>query len=299
MAYSTINTQLHKLADSVTGSLKQLGERVKRKEASVVWIYDNIQRNYTPSNESLAHRGQMHTGTAATVLVMEGVPRGAMDPSELTGRLHLRSNLCFKDLEDEINADHQEHIQGIGVATLLSIWTNYIPNLHHLSPDVRRLFTVTHQKHRLQPRKVQYYPLKTSSIDESTTSGTQDVLHDIHSQLGLKEEDFNDLSVLVGGDQLTVNNLRKLKEYTSTDRTTYSRYSWVLPWIQLWHMKWAALRSLFHTHWFRESEKELCGLHPDCQTLRRKHINPAKCDFYSHTDLIFDTFEALCLGALQ
>ena len=185
-----------------------------------------------------------------------------------------------------------------GVATLLSIWTKYIPNLHSFSPEAQHLFTVTHKKHHLRLRKAQYYPLKTSDIDKSSPSGAKGVLDNIASQLGLKEEDFDNLLIPVAGDQLTVNNIQKLWTYTSTDCTTYSRYSWTLPWIQLWHMKWAVLRSIFHTHWSGKPGKGLCGLHTDCQTLSRKHINPGKCGFYSHTDFIFDTFEALCLGAL-
>ena len=299
MAYSTINQQLHKLGNSVVGTLKQLGERIKQKEVSAIWIYDNIQRNYVPSNESIANKGQMRTGTAATVLVMEDIPKGVLDPAGLASRLHLRSKLCFEDLEKKLDNIHQEHIQGIGVATLLSIWTKYIPNLHSFSPEAQHLFTVTHKKHHLRLRKAQYYPLKTSDIDESSPSGAKGVLDNIASQLGLKEEDFDNLLIPVAGDQLTVNNVRKLRMYTSTDCTTYSRYSWTLPWIQLWHMKWAVLRSIFHTHWSGKPGKGLCGLHTDCQTLSRKHINPGKCDFYSHTDLIFDTFEALCLGALR
>lgn len=296
MAYSTINRQLHQLSDSVLGTLRQLGEQIKNKEISVIWIYDNIQRNYIPSDESIAHKSEMRTGTAATVLVMEDVPKGAMDLTKLTSRLHLRSKLCFEDLEKAIDP---EHIQGIGMATLLSIWAKHIPSLQQFSLDARRLFTTTHKKHRLRLRKSQYYPLKTSDIDESKPSGAQGVLDDITSQLGLEEEDFQDFLIPVAGDQLTVNNIRKLKAYTSTDRTTYSRYTWTLPWIQLWHMKWAVLRSIFHTHWSGGPGKGLCGLHTDCTTLSRKHINPGKCDFYSHTDFVFDTFEALCLGALQ
>ena len=241
----------------------------------------------------------MRTGTAATLLVMEDVPEGAMDPTKLTSQLHLRSKLCFEDLEKEIDDKHSKHIQGIGVATLLSIWTKYIPHLKSFSPNAQKLFTTTHQIHRLRLRKAQYFPLKTSDIDESRPSGTQDVLGNITSQLGLEEKDFEDLLIPVAGDQLTVNNIRKLKTYTLTDHSTYSKYTWALPWIQLWHMKWAALRTIFHAHWFAGSGKGLCGLHTDCIALGRKRINPGKCDFYSHTELIFDTFEALCLSALR
>ena len=298
-AYSTVNRQLHELSSSVLNTLRQLGERIKNKEVSVIWIYDNIQRNYVPEAQSITHKAEMHTGTAATILIMEDVPKGTLDLTGLTSRLHLRSRLCFKDLENEINSEHSQHIQDIGVATLLSIWAKYIPHLKHLAPEAQQLFTDKNKKHCLRLRKSQFYPLKTSDIDESRPSGAQDVLNDIACQLGLKDEDFEDLLIPIAGDQLTVNNVRKLKMYTSADHTTYSRYTWTLPWIQLWHMKWAALRSIFHAHWSSMDGKGLCGLHTDCKTLNRKHISPGKCDFYSHTDFVFDTFEALCLGALR
>lgn len=238
----------------------------------------------------------MRTGTASTVLVMEDVPDGAMDPGKLTKRLHLCSKLSFKDLEDDLDSNH---IQGIGEATLLSIWAKYIPCLKVFTPAVQERFSKDLKKHPLRLRQSQYYPLETSDIDESTTSGAQAVLGDIASQLGLKKEDFNNLLIPVAGDLLTVDRIKKLKAYTATDVSAYSRYTWALPWVQLWHMKWAALRTIFNTHWPGMTGKALCGLKADCDHLGRKNINPKKCDFYSHSDVVFDTFEALCLGALR
>jgi len=219
-----------------------------------------------------------------------------MDPARLAKQLHLRSKLSFKDLEDDLD---NNHIQGIGEATLLSIWTKYIPSLGRFTPAVRKRFTEDLKKHPLQLRRSEFYPLETSDIDESTTSGAQGVLGDITSQLGLEKEDFDKLLIPVVGDFLTIDRIKKLRAYTATDATTFSRYTWALPWIQLWHMKWAALRTIFSAHWAGMRGKVLCGLEADCDTLGRKGINPKKCDFYSHSDFIFDTFEALCLGALR
>ncbi|KAF9790841.1 hypothetical protein BJ322DRAFT_1104486 [Thelephora terrestris] len=295
VAYSTVSNKLHELGASVRESLKGLWSRIRKKEVSVIWIYDNIQQNYVAWNQSVANKNRMHTGTAAAVLVMEDVPEGAMDPTELASRLHLRSRLTFEDLEKDIN---HEHTKGIGEATLLSIWVKFIPCLKNFAPTVQKRFSKDLKKHLLRLRKSQYYPLETSDIDESTTSGAQAVLMDIASQLGLEKEDFDELLVPVAGDLLTVDRIKKLKAYTTTDVTTYARYSWALPWVQLWHMKWAVLRTIFHAHWPGMTGKLLCGLQADCETLGRKNINPKKCDFYSHSDFIFDTFEALCLGAL-
>ena len=296
VAYSTVNTKLHELGDSIRQSLKSLGDRIRKGEVSVVWIYDNIQRNYVAWNQSVANKNRMRTGTASTVLIMEDVPEGAMDPAKLTSQLSLRSRLTFKDLEDDLDSDH---IQGIGEATLLSIWAKYIPCLEGFAPIVRKRFTNDLKKHPLRLRQSQYFPLETSDIDESTTSGAQAVLGDITAQLGLKKEDFDKLLIPVAGDLLTVDRIKKLQAYTATDVSTYDRYTWALPWVQLWHMKWAALRTIFNTHWPGMTGKVLCGLKADCDHLGRKNINPKKCDFYSHSDVIFDTFEALCLGALR
>ena len=65
----------------------------------------------------------MRTGTAATVLVMEGVSKGDLDPKALADRLHLCSELMFEDLINDLD---RKHLDNIGKATLLSIWTKYI-----------------------------------------------------------------------------------------------------------------------------------------------------------------------------
>ena len=109
--------------------------------------------------------------------------------------------MCFQDLENDLDKDH---IQGIGEATLLSIWAKYIPSLEALIPTIWKRFTEDLKKHPLRLQRSEYYPLETSDIDESTTSGTQAVLGDISSQLGLEKEDFDKLLIPVAGDLLTV-----------------------------------------------------------------------------------------------
>jgi len=280
----------------VLHTLGQLGERVRKGETSVVWIYDNIQRNYVAWNQTVSNKNTMRTGTAATVLVMDGVSKGDLDPKALADRLHLRSKLTFDDLMDDLD---RKHLDNIGKATLLSIWTKHISSLQKFSPEVTELFTEKYKKRPLQLRKSTYYSLKTSSIDESRAAGAKDVLGDIASQLQLQEADLDDVLVPVAGDLVTVDRVRKLKRYTRTDVGIYNQHKWAIPWIQLWHMKWAALRSLYNTHWAGNIGKGLCGLRSDCNTLQRKNLNPGKCDFYSHHEAAEVTFESLCIGALR
>ena len=296
ISYSTLSNHLHKLGDSVLSTLGDLGKRVRSGEVSVIWIYDNIQRNYVAWNQTVSNKNTMRTGTASSILVMEGVSKGDLDPKALASRLHLRSNLTFDDL---INNLDQKHLEGVGKATLLSIWTKYIGSLQKFSPEARELFTEKHKKHPLQLRKSVYHSLKTSNIDESRPAGAKAVLADIASQLELEEADFNNILIPVAGDLVTVDRVRKLRRYTHTDVGIYNQHKWALPWIQLWHMKWAALRSLYNIHWAGNIGKHLHGLRSDCNTLQRKNLNPAKCDFHSHHEAAMATFECLCVGALR
>ena len=163
-SYSSLSERLHKLGDSVLHTLEELGKSVRSGETSVVWIYDNIQRNYVARNQTVSNKNTMRTGTAATLLVMDGVSKGDLDPKALADRLHLRSKLTFNDLVDDID---QEHLDNIGKATLLSIWIKYIDSLQDFWPEATELFTIKHKKHPLQLQKSKYYSLKTLSIDES------------------------------------------------------------------------------------------------------------------------------------
>lgn len=277
-------------------TLEDLGKRVRSGDTSVVWIYDNIQRNYVPWNQTVSNKNTMRTGTAATVLIMDGVSKDDLDPKTLADRLHLRSNLTYNDLINDLD---QEHLDNIGKATLLYIWTRHIESLQRFSSDATDLFTNKYKKQPLKLRKSVYYSLKTSSIDESRPAGAKEVLTDIASQLKLQETDFGNLLIPVAGDLVTVDRVRKLKRYTHTDVGIYSQYQWALPWIQLWHMKWAALRSIYNTHWAPTIGKYLYGLRSDCNTLQRKNLNPAKCDYHSHHEAATVTFECLCIGALR
>lgn len=295
-SYSGLSERLHHLGDSVLQTLGELGEQVQQGKTSLVWIYDNIQRNYVAWHQTVSNKNMMRTGTASTVLVMEGVSKADLDPKALADRLHLRSNLTFNDLVDDLD---RRHLDNIGKATLLLIWTRHIKSLQKLSPEVSTLFTEKYKKHPLQLRKSTYYSLKTSSIDESRAAGAKDVLTDIASQLQLQESDFDDILIPVAGDLVTVDRVRKLKRYTQTDIGIRNRHEWALPWIQLWHMKWAVLRSLYNTHWAGSIGKHLCGLRSDCNTLQRKNLNPVKCDFHTHHEAATVTFECLCIGALR
>ncbi|KAF4568361.1 hypothetical protein EYR40_010237 [Pleurotus pulmonarius] len=299
VSYTTVLKRLKALGHDAGLVAKSIGSKATEKKEYFVILFDNINKHHRAWHQNISNADAVQSGTAATAIKMVGVPPGAMDPApldEMRGR-QARENLTVDTLLDDI--DH-EHLAAIGAATLLRVWTQYVPSLAHHRSTVNDLFHHSHKKHRIPRHKTEAFPLRTSGIDESTTAGNSDVLRDItHSQMGMSDKDFDNILLPVAGDQLTVDRVRKLKHYTARDVSTYARHSWALPFIQLWHMKWAFLKAIYKAHWSPNTAKGLHGLHRDCEAVGRTKLNPTKCDFYPHHHAVIDSFEALCCGVLR
>ena len=141
--------------------------------------------------------------------------------------------------------------------------------------------------------------MRTTDINEATTTGVASVLSNMIGQLGIVGSWLNTYVILVCGDQLSVDRIRKVKLYMGKAATAYDRHDWALPVIQLWHMKWALQKSIFRLHWWGNVGKEIFGLHHDCDLLGHSKFNPLKCDFYPAHPILEDQFEALILDALR
>ena len=56
-------------------------------------------------------------------------------------------------------------------------------------------------------------------------------------------------------------------------------HKWVLPVIELWHLKWAFLKGIYRVHWASKVGKGDVGLHTAADALGH-NINPDKVNFY-------------------
>ncbi|KDN33032.1 hypothetical protein RSAG8_13879, partial [Rhizoctonia solani AG-8 WAC10335] len=101
---------------------------------------------------------------------------------------------------------------------------------------------------------------------------------------------------VIGGDQLSIDRLHKAKRCKSAEQSAYESRSWILPIIQLWHMKLAYLRSIFRVHWFDSVRTHLLGLHHGAEALGRQ-VNPAVNDFYACHNVVKTVYEAMVLTA--
>ncbi|KAJ8699498.1 hypothetical protein PTI98_002608 [Pleurotus ostreatus] len=297
-SYSTVLEHLRDLAHGAGVHLHEVGTSISRNDNHYIILFDNINKHHRAWHQTISKSDEVKSRTASTVIHMVYVPPGAMSLKKLRTRQKKRGH---KDLTVRrlLDIDHK-HMERIGAATLLRIWTDKIPALSRHCAHVTHLFETALQKHRIPLHQSDIYPLRTSGIDESTTAGNSDVLHDItHLQMGMATDDFGEFVMPIAGDQLTVDRVRKLIHYTKKDVTKYAQHTWVLPFIQLWHMKWAFLKAIYKAHWTPSTGKHLYGLHRDCNTLGRTKLNPTKCDFYPHHQAVADTFETSCLGILR
>lgn len=262
-------------------------------------IFDNINKAHRVWQKTLAAYDDLQSGTAGALIKLEDVPPGAFNRQALEDHMkaHPRSDLSLDELEADIDWDH---IDGIGYATVMRIWTRWIPALAVHRVSVERLFSETYQKHRLRLRKTQLVTLRCSNIDESTSKGTDEVLRDVFlRQLCLLPMVFETVFLFICGDQLTIDRVRKLVWHVRKAGTVFNRRIWTRPTIQLWHAKWAWQKAIVKLHWFEGTEKGTYGLHRDARTLGRHKYNPVKCDFYPTHHLLNDCFETMVLDALR
>ncbi|KAF4576955.1 hypothetical protein EYR36_004939 [Pleurotus pulmonarius] len=298
-AYGTTLRHLHQLGINAGMVLEDLGAGISETKGHFIILFDNINKHHRAWHQSISNADEVKSGMAATIIKMHAVPGAAMSSAKYKEKLMKgdRKKLDVKRLREDIDS---KHIAAIGQATLLKIWADNIPSLNKYSTRVNKQFEGPLAKHCIPLHKTDIYPLRTSGIDESTTAGNSDVLRDItHTQMKMSDTDFEHILIPVAGDQLTVDRVRKLISYTVKDVSPYARHTWALPFIQLWHMKWAFLKAIYKARWDPSQGKRVFGLHRDCESMGHMKLNPTKCDFHDHDAAVKETFEVSCLGILR
>ncbi|KAG9119176.1 hypothetical protein FRC07_005951, partial [Ceratobasidium sp. 392] len=296
-SHSTLRSNLDRLGQSATAELQARARRAyesacdfaQQPQEYFLIVFDNVNKYYQAWNQTVAKKNRMKNGTAATAIMLEDVPEEKINAQA-------RQSMTVQQLLDDVDP---EHLQAVGVGMVMRTLISYIPNLSALRTEVEERFRSMdgYAKHRLNLRKTVTMPMGTSAIDENTTSGVSEILHDLVStQMGMQPSWFKKILIMICGDQLTIDRLRKIIRYRATEDDIYESRSWALPIIQLWHMKLANLRAILKTHWFNKIGSDLFGLRQSVHALGRP-INAEKCDFYPCHNAVKVVFEGLVLTA--
>ncbi|KAJ7230881.1 hypothetical protein C8J57DRAFT_1730455 [Mycena rebaudengoi] len=289
-SYTTVLKVLRRLSKSAQGIIR---DRAKRR--AFLLIYDNINRMQRAWDPDLGQHDVMDSGTAATFIELMNCDVGkAFDPMILKAAKDLkwRKNLTVDVLLDRIDIPELHAIMALHALNFLVQDT---PVLAHHQEYIQLRFRVNHAKHRMPDGHITIiHPLATSAHDEGSTQGNRDVLDDLLlSQLGMDKSEVDKLLIIVGGDQSTVEKIRTLQKFLADCPHGYSRYGWVLPLIQLWHIGWADLERILSTHWGKtESGSEfgdMSSFYFVNTILKRKIKDVKRPDYYPTQNFIFDS----------
>ncbi len=98
-------------------------------------------------------------------------------------------------------------------------------------------------KHQIHTQKTEVIPLETSAFDEVTTEGNCQTIWDIiGQQLAIAPDTVEGCLIPISGDQMTISRIWTLKHQTSAGLSWWSSNTYVLPLIEVWHMKYAMLK---------------------------------------------------------
>lgn len=295
IGFSSSYTGVLKTLRSLSTSAKQ-NVQSKATHCAFLLIYDNINRMRRAWDPEFGQRDTVQSGTAATFVELDECnPEKAFDPKALKDAM---------DKADREKLDAEVLLRRIDMSKLnatltlhtLNFLVQDLPLLEcHRQTISERFRSDPIAIHRMRDgRTTIIHPLATTDHDEGSAEGNRDVLDNLLlDQLNLPKEEINRLLVIVGGDQSTVEKIRTLKKFLEACPHGYSRYGWVLPLIQLWHMGWADLERILSTHW--GGNQAAGDISSYCFTnliLKRNIKNTKRPDYYPTQGFIFDTLKA-------
>ncbi|KAF8322770.1 uncharacterized protein EI90DRAFT_3020036 [Cantharellus anzutake] len=260
------------LGQDKKATLKALGHMLVAREIQIHLLYDNINQYHRAWRANLTSQNRLESGTAATLIVQRKIDghKNAFNGPD-------KEPITFKRLKADVNP---LHLEDVAITNILWIFLKFIPHLQKFKNDVDNLQYVKHAKCHMKLQKTKYHLLECSGYNEASTQGNCDVVLDAFiRQLGLSRNELEGRQFPVSGDQATVARLRTLLEQTSLCRSWFTTHKWVLPVIELWHLKWAFLKGIFKAHWACKVGKGDVGLCTAAEALGW-NINPDKVEFY-------------------
>ena len=154
-------------------------------------------------------------------------------------------------------------------------------------------------KHQIHTQKTEVIPLETSAFDEVTTEGNHQTIQDIIGrQLAIALDTVEGCLIPISGDQMTISRIWTLKHQTSAGLSWWSSNTYVLPLIEVWHMKYAMLKGIVKAHWPDRTTRGDLGLQYCAEKLHRK-FNANKVEFFPAEQLTEVVLTTLTLHYLR
>ena len=153
--------------------------------------------------------------------------------------------------------------------------------------------------HLLKKHKTRVFPLEPIMKNESTTSNNIQIIENIFAQqFGMQSNDpiFTHGMRLVSGDLKTWSRIRSAKDLRAgTARDSFDGFSWVLPTIGLWHLRFNMLQLLHRIHWGAVKPASPSTLQWAADRWARSNVAQA-ASFQELEELIIHSYQARVLG---
>ncbi|KAK3811371.1 MAG: hypothetical protein JOS17DRAFT_842962 [Linnemannia elongata] len=272
---STISRTLENLSkDAITLA------KIAAGKGPIILVWDNVNMSFRKADQRTNNSDSFQSGTAGTLII--GAPLGKIISLQDAYNMLTTSDLTPNN-DDFIYFDQVAR--------------------YHLIDALRR----RHDKFQpcsnpapvLDPLpvvKTETYPLPAMHIDQSSVEGNKAVLDELLKVLELTNEYFQEeVTILLGGDQLTVSRNRSAIRQLRSATTATKRLEWALPIIQPFHIQMTLASTNFRTHY---GSPGIGGSLGDAiSVLRRKRLSKDNPNFHALDELIRHLFDAVALRA--
>ncbi|KAF9275432.1 hypothetical protein BGZ74_004019 [Mortierella antarctica] len=274
------NSVMSSLTSLTNDALLRVQKLVLNQDMWFFIVFDNINISLRKLDQRLNNLDEFESGAAASLIP---VNVGA-EPDIQKSCEHLR----LKDLgSNEANKMHRREAFKHHLTSVLS--RNHKQFKDYCKPPPKT-------NNVLSTAKTTLIPLPTMHFNQATTDGNKDIIiHIVLKVLRLPPEYFDHLRrIIFAGDKLTVNRIRSLQAMNWDEHTVYKKFEWVVPVLQLFHLRMNLVSVILKTHFGDKLVRGSLGY--NVHLLGRKRIAEDKADFHAADEFLRHTFDAMVLS---
>ncbi|KZS96883.1 hypothetical protein SISNIDRAFT_406895 [Sistotremastrum niveocremeum HHB9708] len=224
--------------------------RVIRSNRRWMWIFDNINIYVCKSQQRLTNQNNMINATNGAVIALPSwVPNLAFDLGSFHRMRGGRKEFDYTLLRLS-SADANFFSTGFK-AVIAHLLFRYCPGRKKWANRTVLQQQIAEAMPSVRPipaEKSQGYPIGAMDVDEGSKKGVIGVMTEFQRQSGLSEQELSASVVIVGGDQLTIKNLRSARNERSRDVSVFHRLSYICELAQLFHYDLNSKTTIFRTH---------------------------------------------------
>ncbi|KAJ7716863.1 hypothetical protein B0H16DRAFT_1338536, partial [Mycena metata] len=257
-------------------------EATESGETKHALLLDNCQEFCEVYEQGIGRQSELKVGTAGTHITLDDCAPGAFAAKPYYERVAKQDPRviapCVKTdiLHEDIDWPHLRVVIPLNWARTLA---EYIPELHHLLPEINTMFrTEPVAKRRMrEDRKTISRPLSTNSERSTELQGMFRAVGDFDGQMGINSEDPGDLLSWTRGDGASYANVLNLTEVCMPTGTFKNKIA--TPGI--WHTGATDLNSTSANHYGPATSSDPSSL-SKCSNIAglKRPSNTSSCDYY-------------------